>query len=545
MKRAILLSVIAAVIFGAGLAIGGFRYTRERLIDLYDDIIVVVTPTSPADYESPEKVEAINTALVNFDLSWINTDALLPQEGGGMAAVEDGVLIARPADGTLLFLNLSTRSIERLALRLPPLNRDKLPNRTPGGKKVEELNQRYNDLEIIDDSGSRHLVVSYDYYYPERRCFVSRLATIALPKGWKAQSEIKTSDWKVVFETTPCIGLFEGTRHAVGAHQSGGRLLYAPDGKLYMTVGDYEFDGLDGKVPAYSQMKGTSYGKIWRFDPRTWTPELVSMGHRNPQGITALPDGGIWSVEHGPQGGDELNHILPGRNYGWPLVTLGVNYTHTHPERDDKYWPFNANQGRHEGFEPPVYAWIPSIAVSNLKYIHDLTPRWDGDLLLGTLNGLSLHRLRMSGGHVLYDEQIKIGQRIRYVDVAHGNIYLLTDSGLVGIMTPHTMTEQHVELGQATKPEAGHVSPLAQNGCMECHSNPAMPNLSGVVGAKIASQKNVEYSNALLAAEGVWSEDKLRAFLTDPQAFAPGSTMPSPGLSKDALNSVVAALGEK
>jgi cytochrome c2 len=543
LKRAILYAVVGAAIFGAGLAIGGLRASRERLIELYGDIVAAVTPSSPADYESEEKVEVINTALVNFNLRWINPDTPLPQEGGGMVAVEDGVLIARPAEGALLFLSDSTRSIERLALRLPPLNRDKLPNRTLGGKRIEDRLHRYNDLEIVDVAGSKHLVVAYDYYYPERKCFVSRLAAIALPEGWRRRADFVGEQWKIVFETKPCIGFFEGPRHAVGSHQSGGRLAYAPDGKLYMTVGDYEVDGLDGRLPAYPQVEGASYGKIWRFDPATWTPELVSMGHRNPQGITALPDGSIWSVEHGPQGGDELNHIVAGRNYGWPHVTLGVNYTDV--ERDDKYWPFNASQGRHQGFEPPVYSWVPSIAVSNLKYIRNLDPRWDGDLLLGTINGLSLYRLRMSEGHVLYQEQIKIGLRIRYVEVAHGNIYLLTDSGLVGIMTPHKMTEQHVKLGQVATTGTEAASPLDQNGCVACHSNPALPKLSEVFGAEIASQENVDYSKALLAVDSVWDEQNLRAFLTNPGAFAPGSTMPSPGLSEDALNSVIAALREK
>lgn len=543
MRRAILYSAIGVVIFGAGFATGGLRIIRERLIELYGDVVAAVTPTSPADYESEKAVEVINTALVNFDLTWVNPDALLPQEGGGMAAIEDGVLIARPADGTLLFLDKQTRAIRPLGLRLPPLNRDKLPNRTTGGKQIDDKLQRYNDLEVIEIAGQKHLVVSYDYYYPDKQCFVSRLADIALPDGWRDMEDFGGNAWKIVYETNPCLGFWEGTRHAAAAHQSGGRLVYAPDGKLYMTVGDYEYDGIDGKLPAYPQVEGTSYGKIWRFDPATWTPELVSMGHRNPQGITAMPDGTIWSVEHGPQGGDELNRIQLGKNYGWPYVTLGVNYTDV--ERDDKYWPFNPRQGRHDGYEPPVYSWVPSIAVSNVKYVRDIEPRWDGDLLVSTLNGLSLYRLRMADGRVLGQEQIKIGERIRYVEIAHGNIYILTDPGRVGIMTPHKMTQILARLGEPTAPAAVAASPLTQYRCVECHSNPAMPQLSRVFGAEIASQENIGYSEALQKVEGVWSEANLSAFLADPEAFAPGSSMPAPDLSPEAVGAVVAALKEK
>jgi cytochrome c2 len=540
-KKLLAFAVVGLILFVAGVGIGAWRGTRDIMIRTIGDISDLIIPAAPADLNAGAKVELITTALVNFDLEWVNAGAPLPAEGGGMAATEDGVLIARAVDGTLIYLDAETNELQRAGMILPPLNRDKLPNLTPGGKPVDSLLHRYNDIEIVNIAGQDHLLVSYVYFYPDEQCFVSRLAERTMPADWLDRAtdtpEAEAAAWNIVFETDPCIEFFEGTRHAIASHQSAGRLAVGKDGKVYMTVGDFEFDGLDGKLPALPQEPNVSYGRVWSFETATWTAEEVSMGHRNHQGITVADDGTIWSVEHGPQGGDELNRIEPGNNYGWPVVTMGVNYGDL--DQDDKFWPFNTEQGRHGGYTPPVYSWVPSIAVSNLKQVHGLQNRWDGDLLLGTLNGLSLYRIRMVDGHVLGDERIEIGERLRYVEVAHGHIYLLTDSGLVGVMTPHDMSEQVVALG--TQTTGGQVSAAQAAGCNQCHGSPEAPKLSEVFGKDIASQ-NVTYSDALLAVEGEWDEGNLKAFLTNPVSFAPGTVMPNPGLTPEAVDAIVKEL---
>jgi glucose/arabinose dehydrogenase len=139
-------------------------------------------------------------------------------------------------------------------------------------------------------------------------------------------------------------------------------------------------------------------------------------------------------------GGDELNSIVPGADFGWPHVTLGVNYTE--PASDAKFWPGNPNQGRHDGYWMPTFAWMPSIAPSAIRTISGFHPRWDGDLLIATLAGQSLHRIRLDGSHVLYDERIAVDRRIRAIEIAHGRIYILFDDGRFGVAMPHVMADR-------------------------------------------------------------------------------------------------------
>src|SRR5690606_36143508 len=136
----------------------------------------------------------------------------------------------------------------------------------------------------------------------------------------------------------------------------GGRMASLGADTLLLTLGEHQFDGVRTPV-AFAQDTAVSYGKTYLIDLRTGTVERFTMGHRNPQGLYIDPSGTVWSTEHGPRGGDELNRLVRGGNYGWPIVTYGVNYGAT-------AWPMNPRQGTHEGYDRPVYAWVPSIAVS-------------------------------------------------------------------------------------------------------------------------------------------------------------------------------------
>jgi glucose/arabinose dehydrogenase len=152
-------------------------------------------------------------------------------------------------------------------------------------------------------------------------------------------------------------------------------------------------------------------------------PEIYSYGHRNPQGIIGdAGDGKIWSVEQGPKGGDELNVITPGGNYGWPLVTFGTNYDDT----------IISNQTSAPGLIDSIHHWVPSVATASLVvYSGNVMPEdWRGNFLIGTLVGQCLVRLDVTNGVVTRERRYfhdKIG-RIRDVAVSpDGYIYLLTD----------------------------------------------------------------------------------------------------------------------
>jgi glucose/arabinose dehydrogenase len=216
-----------------------------------------------------------------------------------------------------------------------------------------------------------------------------------------------------------------------GAH-FGSRLVVARDGNLFITTGDrqnrpfvQDLSKLQGKV-----IRIRSDGGIPRDNPfvnRSGArPEIWSYGHRNLQGATLHPETGqLWTVEHGAQGGDELNHPEAGKNYGWPVITYGRDYSGA-----------TIGEGqRKEGMEQPVHYWDPSIAPSGLMfYTGDRFPHWKGNAFIGALGFRLLARLELEGNppRVRTEERLiqDMGQRIRaVVQGPDGLIYLLTDDG--------------------------------------------------------------------------------------------------------------------
>jgi glucose/arabinose dehydrogenase len=211
--------------------------------------------------------------------------------------------------------------------------------------------------------------------------------------------------------------------------QFGSRLVFGGDGKLYVSIGDR--GGQDR-----AQDLGDDAGKILRlnadgtippdnpFRSRAGArPEIWSYGHRNPQGLAFNPStGALWEHEHGPQGGDEINVIRPGLNYGWPIATYG-----------EEYGGGRIAPPSRPGVTQPLHYWVPSIAPSGMAfYTGTRIPEWTGDLFVGALAGELLVRLTMDGERVLGREErllTEFGERIRDVRSGpDGYLYLLTDN---------------------------------------------------------------------------------------------------------------------
>lgn len=485
-------------------------------------------PPEGAEAEMPARlVQPLNAGLINFDLTVINNTAPIEGMAGALAVTGGGVLIARRTDGVLDYYDREADSVRPLPFRLPSLGVETYPERFESGRSVPAYYIRYNDVEVVRRADGEHLFVTYSHYDPDKVCFTGRLAETVLPAQWETATD-GTLDWRVVHETRPCLPP-SLDRNTFGANQAGGRIIAAPDGGILFTTGDYEFDGIGRKTPAVSQVEGSDYGRVLHLDPASVVTE-VSRGHRNPQGVVLDPLGRIWVAEHAAMGGDELNLIRPGTNYGWPKVTLGVLYTGQ--DNDAKFWPGNPRQGRHDGYEPPRYAWVPSVAPSAVALVSGLGPRWDGDLVVSTLTSTGLRHVRLEGDRVLYDEPLQLNRRTRDVAVADGRIYLLIDDGRFAYLTPHEMRDSDPNVGHAT-------NALSELGCIECHSNPARPRLPLVYGKDIAAQADITYSEALAALEGEWTPERLASFLKSPAAFAPGTTMPALGLTDEQIATLV------
>jgi glucose/arabinose dehydrogenase len=214
-----------------------------------------------------------------------------------------------------------------------------------------------------------------------------------------------------------------------GANHWGSRLVFRPDGTLFVTLGDryaYRDRAQDLSVTLGKIVRINADGSIPRDNPFVGRdgarPEIWSYGHRNVQSAALDASGRLWTVEHGARGGDELNSPQPGLNYGWPVVSYGVDYSGAR---------IGVGTSR-QGMEQPVYYWDPVIAPSGaLFYTGDAFPDWRNDLLVGSLRPGCLVRLKIDNNRDVHEERYlaDLGERIRDVrQGADGLIYLLIDS---------------------------------------------------------------------------------------------------------------------
>lgn len=314
----------------------------------------------------------------------------------GLAFLPDGRMLVTERSGTL-------RLVSKDGKLSPPLS---------GVPKVVVAGQGgLLDVAIDPDFKSNSLVY-LTYSEPGEGG-----AGTAVARGKLGESGLDGVE--VIFRQEPKVG---------GGNHFGSRLVFAPDGKLFVTLGErFTF------TPA--QDLTNDLGKIVRINPdgsvpkdnpfvgRTDArPEIWSYGHRNPQGAAIHPETGkLWETEFGPRGGDELNIPQAGANYGWPVVSWGSHYTGedipdppTHPE-----------------FADAIYHWNPVISPSGITfYTADAIPAWKGNLLIAALSGQAIVRLTLDGEKVVDEERIPMGARIRdVVQGPDGTVYALTDEG--------------------------------------------------------------------------------------------------------------------
>lgn len=228
----------------------------------------------------------------------------------------------------------------------------------------------------------------------------------------------RLEDLEVIFRALP--------KESGGRH-FGSRLVFDHDGYLYITLGDrgHRPNGQDLSTHTGSIVRVHDDGSVPADNPFTGRerPEIFTYGNRNVQGAALHPETGVlWAHEHGPQGGDELNIIESGKNYGWPVITYGANYgTGT-----------KIGEGTHKtGMEQPLWYWDPSIAPSGMTfYTGDEFPRWRNNIFIGALAFELLARLEVDDGRIVKEERLLEGEygRIRAVEQGpDGYLYLLTD----------------------------------------------------------------------------------------------------------------------
>jgi glucose/arabinose dehydrogenase len=244
----------------------------------------------------------------------------------------------------------------------------------------------------------------------------------SVARGRLSADGTRLEDVRVILHTRPT--------YANNMHY-GSRLAFGPDGMLYVTMGERS----DRTTRPQAQDPGSHLGKILRIAPDGSVPrdnpfvgqagklpEIWSMGHRNVQAAAFDSRGQLWEIEHGTRGGDELNRIEKGKNYGWPIQAYGQEYNGS---------PIGTAQTQRPGTEQPVYYWDPVIAPSGAQF-HSGTgfPAWRGSLFVGALREMRLVRLEMRGGRVTGEEHLLVDRQRRIRDVregADGALYLVTD----------------------------------------------------------------------------------------------------------------------
>jgi aldose sugar dehydrogenase len=505
--------VLVSLIAGVGLA-GQFAYRQQWL---------------PRPVPPHRVVKLLDTSL--YQLRRVEYRGWIPHHwrvGGGLAYWDDDYLLAT-GDGRLYIINedASHSSLRFTALPRPvPLNTDEFSRaaaeifRDRPNNFVESARFRVGGVLVMDHDGKRRILVSHHHWETDRSCFVMRLSML---EGRREQFSDPSAplEWRTIYDAQPCLTL--NTTNPAGPRfeglENGGRMAALGGNEILLTVGVHAFDGVT-RPENIAQDPTSGYGKIMRINVASGEHRIFTSGHRNPQGLHIGADGAIWSTEHGPRGGDELNRIVEGRNYGWATVTYGTDYAR-------RSWPLQDPPDSQTGFEGPIYSFVPSIGLSALTSAGDGPfGRWKGDLLIGTLKGQTLFRAHIRDDRLVVLEPFPMGARIRDVITGHdGRLVIWTDDSSVIFLAPTDVNE-----GESLS-----------STCVACHSLASWdsssalgPNLHGIVNRKVASRTDFRYSPALQKLGGRWTPERLDAFLANPQGYAPGTSMAFPGIQDPA-----------
>jgi len=442
--------------------------------------------------------------------------------GGALAKVGSSLLLM---NGSGELFSFKDDHLRRLDYGPFPNGREAL-KQTPLAATPHALNAIKALYVAFDDSRNR-LYVSMQKFDAASHAPRFNVSVISIDK----ETLKNTSGWQTVFESEDIPVNF--TILANHPQANGGRMVVAGN-SLYFTIGDFSGGSPQRESDLRAQLSTSSFGKIYEHDLTTNKTRVKSIGHRNPAGLVFTKDGQLIDAEHGPEGGDELNVITDGGNYGWPYATYGTDY-------GSYNWPTPSAPTL--AFAKPLYAWVPSPAISSVIEVSTFHQRWNGDLLVGSLKGQTLFRVKRMGDRVIFCEAIWVGHRVRDIVEMDNRLVLMTDDPALLFIN---VNEQRLLANAKSQHPAGAETALAR--CLYCHhfgtTNPThvAPTLSKLMGRQIASDNFGGYSAALTKRPGPWDEASLAQFLADPNAFAPGSAMPNLGLSEREIRLAVSFL---
>jgi len=564
MQKKLIYILIGCILFGYGFYAGSnkaFPFPQMLAAKHYFENY---TGTFEARQEqvSSNKLEVQETLLQRLLIKKVK----IPEFNGygGGISTSGNLLYIVTNKGSVKVYNLETYDTTEDAVTDVPMNFSKLIlSGHPYKNEFSIPRFRVNGIhsETVDQE-THWLFVSHNAYDSKKDCITHNVSrtTIRSNDGSITQEE----DWETIFTASPCIDpepkQFMKSEKPYSGHISGGAMVNFDQQHLIITVGDYNRNGLAG-TPEWAIDSSNPYGKFILLDKETGKWSIYAMGSRNPTGLYIDEQSTIWSVENGPKGGDELNIIQKGENYGWPKVSYGVWY---HPELKLSK---NNQEGTHFEYKKPIFSWIPSVAPSSLIKIKGQKFKyWRGDLLMGTMRNQSLRRLRLDNqNRVIYDERIHLNHRVRdLITLEDNKLALVTDDGYLIIIDDGGPVSREINIKEkqrkallnkfdrfmpksdtlsATNVDVKSPSEVFGQNCKACHnintSNQIGPHLHNLLNRKVGELDNYNYSRSLKNDTRIWDTQLLRSYLKEPEAEFPGTQMQKINLTPEELDSLI------
>jgi len=499
-----------------------YSYSKKQILLLYlgesNYIEKVRLSQVNIDFNNDYKQRTVETTLLPLSISEYKLGGIsttFPAGGGALEIINSQIVIMSRFGEFYVF---NTNKLERADIKAVPNNIDSHILYRATKPTIDVMRAH----DFVYDRFSNRLYATYTKYIDKEKN-VFCVSYINLDKN----SLKSVGDWTEIFVSSPI-------NESYPALAGGGKIIIN-NSILYFSVGYADDDSSKSfDIPA-SQDLNSFFGRIFSYNLKDKTLMTISIGHRNVQGMTFTNNGDLLATEHGPQGGDEINLITNGGNYGWPYSTYGTDY--------GKYTWHNTSIIASKAFTDPIFSFVPSVALSPIISIQNFHPIWNGDLLAGSLKAQSLYRIKYKDKRVIFSEPIWIGKRIRdIIEFDKSTIILLTDDASILFIKT-----DEVKLTKNTKGAGYNFSPEI-NRCLNCHhfeqSTPASmaPSLANIWNRKAGADSFENYSIGLKNADFLWDENKLRLYLTNPNGLIPGTSMPNLNLKDDEISKIIKTL---
>ena len=375
---------------------------RKGLLTATAVLVATIFPATTSAAELPE---------IKLSIQSIDTPTAQVQGSNG----ERGAAIARLADGRLLLGGGST-GFTLFLYDLTNQQQITIGRAAAASERINDSRFAITDISVLTQTAeTAQLLISYPRFNSEGRCVT--VVVYSYRANFGAQPSLKRG--KMWFQSKPCVAI-SAVQHAAG------RMELIDAKSAYLTIGDLGYPEIGDKT------KRGTLGTVMKISAKKVTQ--ISSGHRNAQGILLIGKD-LYTSEHGPRGGDELNLIQQGIDYGWPTVTYGERYS-----PGDYVSPTNPES--HNGFRKPLTYWVPSVAPTELIQLPAASAwgQWSSSIVMGTLREESLIFIQMKNKRVVGQMQtVNIDERIRDLDVTKDcSIIATTDSGKLLIINPQS-----------------------------------------------------------------------------------------------------------